>query len=51
MTAQIPLSALAANDPDLEVRFAALCQVLVKKGIVTDAELADAFRKALGKPE
>jgi MshEN domain len=51
VTAQIPLSVLTANDPDLEVRFVALCQVLVKKGIVTEDELAEALRKATAKPE
>jgi len=51
VTAQIPLASLASNAPDLEVRFAALCQVLVKKGLVSEAELAEAFRKAFGKPE
>ena len=43
VTAQIPLSTL--RPPDLETRFSALCQVLVSKGIVTDAELADALKK------
>ena len=51
VTAQIPLSTLTSNDPDLEVRFVALCQVLVKKGLVTEDELAEALRKAVGKPE
>jgi hypothetical protein len=44
VTAQIPLSALTPG-PDLETRFAALCQVLVKKGIVTEDELAELVRK------
>jgi hypothetical protein len=46
VTAQIPLSALreAAND-DLELRIAALVQVLVGKGLVTEAELVEARRK------
>lgn len=40
VTAQIPLSALT---PDLEMRFSALCALLVKKGVITDAELAEAL--------
>ncbi len=47
VTAQIPLISLQA--PDLEARFAALCQVLAAKGIVTEAELAEALRKADSK--
>jgi hypothetical protein len=43
VTAQIPLSSL--RPPDLEARFSALCQVLVSKGIVSEAELADALKK------
>jgi hypothetical protein len=43
VTAQIPLSSL--RPPDLEARFSALCQVLVSKGIVTEAELAEALKK------
>jgi len=43
VTAQIPLSSL--RPPDLEARLTALCQVLVSKGIVTEAELADALKK------
>jgi hypothetical protein len=46
VTAQIPLSSLR-EPPDLELRFRALCQVLVNKGIVTEAELLE----ALGKKE
>jgi hypothetical protein len=49
VTAQIPLSALTANDPDLDDRFVALCQVLVKKGVVTEAELAAALKEIAGK--
>jgi hypothetical protein len=41
VTAQIPLLALAA--PDLEARFSALCALLVKKGVISDAELSDAL--------
>src|SRR4051812_11842532 len=48
-TAQIPFSALQAMAPDdLEARFAALVGVLVAKGVLTEAELAEALRK--GKP-
>ncbi len=50
VTAQIPLQALIPAGPDLEQRFAAVCQLLVTKGIVTDAELAEALKKADGKP-
>ena len=49
VTAQIPLSTLTGNDPDLEVRFVALCQVLMKKGVFTEAELAEALREVAGK--
>jgi hypothetical protein len=44
VTAQVPLSSLT-NDPDLEARFANLCQLLVKKGVVTEAELLEALKK------
>ncbi len=50
VTAQIPLSALRPA-PDLEQRFAALCQVLVAKGLVTEAELAEVLQKLQSKPE
>jgi len=48
VTAQIPIAALreAAND-DLELRIAALVQVLVGKGLITEAELVEALRKLL----
>ncbi len=50
VTAQIPLSMLAPA-PDLDARFMALCQVLIGKGILTEAELAEALRKVeSGKP-
>lgn len=50
VTQQLPLVQLVPA-ADLEVRFAALCQVLVAKGIVTEAELAEALRKLdAGKP-
>ncbi|HSN24867.1 MAG TPA: hypothetical protein VLT45_01240 [Kofleriaceae bacterium] len=45
VTAQIPLSSLAP-DPGIEAKFAALCQLLVKKGVVTEAELLDALKKS-----
>jgi len=48
-TAQIPLAALQAMGPDdLEARFVALVSLLLAKGLVTEAELAEALRK--GKP-
>jgi hypothetical protein len=48
-TAQIPLAALQAMGPDdLETRFVALVSLLLAKGLVTEAELAEALRK--GKP-
>jgi hypothetical protein len=48
-TAQIPFAALQAMAPDdLEARLSALVSVLVAKGLITDAELAEALRK--GKP-
>jgi hypothetical protein len=50
VTAQIPLSALLPPQVDLEQRFAALCQLLVQKGVVSEAELAEAMRKLDAKP-
>lgn len=44
VTTRIPVAAVT-NAPDLEERFAALCQLLVAKGLVTEAELAEALRK------
>jgi hypothetical protein len=41
VTAQIPLSALA---PDLEARFFGLCQLLLKKGLISEAELSEALQ-------
>jgi hypothetical protein len=49
VTAQIPLQALTQPGPDLEARFAALCQLLVAKGLVTEVELVEALKLA-GKP-
>jgi len=45
VTAQIPLASLVPAS-DIEARFAALCQLLVTKGLVTEAELAEAIKKA-----
>jgi len=52
VTAQIPLSLLKGESsaPELDLRFAALCQVLISKGVVTEAELLDALKKLEGKP-
>lgn len=48
-TVQIPLATLQAMGPDdLEARFSALVGLLLAKGVVTEAELAEALRK--GKP-
>ena len=49
VTAQIPLSALqAVGESDLELRLNALTQVLVGKGLITEADLSDALRKLKG---
>ena len=48
VTAQIPLSALRGPDPDLELRLMALCQVLLAKGLITEAELAEAVKQLGG---
>ncbi len=45
VTAQIPLDAMKP-DPSVEAKFAALCQLLVQKGLVTEAELLEALKKA-----
>jgi hypothetical protein len=46
VTAQIPVATLQAMAPDdVEGRLAALVSVLVAKGLVTEAELAEALRK------
>jgi hypothetical protein len=47
VTAQIPISALqqAIGTDDLEARLSALVQVLTSKGLITEAELAEALRK------
>jgi hypothetical protein len=42
VTAQIPISAL---QPDVEARLEALVDLLVAKGVITDAELAEAVKK------
>jgi len=49
VTAQIPLSALqAVGESDLELRLNALTQVLLGKGLITEADLSDALRKLKG---
>jgi hypothetical protein len=48
VTAQIPLTALA---PDLEARFQGLCALLVKKGLISEAELADALQSLPVRPK
>jgi hypothetical protein len=50
VTAQIPLSALRPPMADLELRLTALVSVLQAKGLVTEAELAEALRKLDSKP-
>jgi hypothetical protein len=46
VTAQIPIATLQAMAPDdLETRLTALVNALVAKGVVTEAELAEALRK------
>jgi Type II secretion system (T2SS), protein E, N-terminal domain len=47
VTAQIPVASLQPPD-DLEARLAALVRVLVAKGVLSEAELADELRK--GRP-
>ena len=47
VTAQIPLMALIP--PDVDARFAALCALLVKKGLITEAELAEALQSLPGR--
>jgi hypothetical protein len=44
VTARVPLSLLQSPEPDLEARFLALCSVLIAKGVVTEAELAEALK-------
>jgi hypothetical protein len=48
VTAQIPLTSLA---PDLEARFQGLCALLVKKGLISEAELADALQSLPVRPK
>ncbi len=45
VTAQIPISALRPDDRDLDTKLTALISVLVAKGVLTEAELAEAIRK------
>ena len=49
VTAQIPVAALQAMAPDdLDARLTALVNLLVAKGVLTEAELAEALRKLKG---
>lgn len=49
VTAQMPVAALQAQAPDdVEARLTALVHVLVAKGVLTEAELAEALRKLRG---
>lgn len=53
VTAQIPISALqqAVGTDDLEARLTALVAVLTAKGLVTEAELAEALKKDRPVPQ
>jgi hypothetical protein len=55
VTAQIPLAALfgdrAADEPDVETRVAALYQLLLAKGIITEAEVVEAVRALRRRPD
>jgi len=48
VTAQLPLTSLQPVADDLELRFNALVAVLVGKGLLTEAELAESVRKLKG---
>jgi hypothetical protein len=48
VTAQIPIASLQPVPDDLETRLGALISVLVGKGLVTEAELAEAIKKLKG---
>jgi hypothetical protein len=48
VTAQIPLAMLQAPVDDVDARLAALIHVLTAKGLVTEAELAEALKKLKG---
>ena len=48
VTAQIPVAALRPEPDDTETRLNALIAVLVSKGLITEAELAEALRKLKG---
>jgi hypothetical protein len=51
VTAQIPLSILKGEGlSDLDLRFMALCQVLISKGVVSEADLVEALKKLDAKP-
>jgi hypothetical protein len=45
VTAQIPVASLERAPDDLELRYHALVAVLVGKGLVTEAELAEVVGK------
>jgi Type II secretion system (T2SS), protein E, N-terminal domain len=45
VTAQIPISALRPDADDLDMRLTALVQLLVNKGLITEAELIEALVK------
>ncbi|MEO8839928.1 MAG: hypothetical protein ABI591_03965 [Kofleriaceae bacterium] len=47
VTAQIPLVNLLVppDRPDLDARLVALCQLLVKKGVISETELTEALKK------
>jgi Type II secretion system (T2SS), protein E, N-terminal domain len=50
VTAQIPLISLIPS-PDLEARFQGLCALLVKKGLISEAELAEALQSLPVRPK
>jgi hypothetical protein len=50
VTAQIPLSMLQAPN-DLDARFAVLCQLLIKKGVITEPELTEAMKRLEEPPK
>ncbi len=45
VTAQIPIASLQPGPEDVETRLTALIQLLVSKGLITEAELADLAKK------
>jgi hypothetical protein len=48
VTAQIPISSLQPVPGDIDARLTALINVLVGKGLITEAELVEALRKLKG---